>query len=159
MCSCRNFAKSSLFCGSYFWRNVSKCLLTLDRELITDQNSDIINVQLCETMCFNGTTCRNKCCLQEQKLFKNSCISEGNPIIGNMESWKPGAHCVTCSSSIVWKVSFPGGSIFVSLFQVIQPIFVSYKQLAYLSFSLSTWPVIFFSQAAWLISVSSRMLV
>lgn len=68
-------------------RNPSKCLLTPEREPTIDQRNDTSKVYLCELLCLLGlfTAVWVRGYLQEQKLFKDSCITK---VMGDMSLTK-----------------------------------------------------------------------
>lgn len=62
--------------------------------------------------------------LQDQKLLKGSYIKKKlSPAwVTAHESWKPGAHTKPAGGSTCWRVSFPGSSAGLSLFQTAQMV-------------------------------------
>ena len=68
--------------------------------------------------------------LQEQKWLKGSCITKAcASMTDRSQSWDSGSHCTACSSSTGWRVSFPGASVGLNLFQVTRLVSASSRQL------------------------------
>lgn len=95
-----------------FLGDINKCLLTPENELTTDQSRDTINIQLGQPVSLMGVTYRNRgdsktAASPDPLPPQHECkLTEA----GSLKLTAPSADSSTC-----WSVSFPGGSVILSL--------------------------------------------